>query len=540
MAEREKQSQVQIYLMKESVKSADEALRDVDFEVMSRSLRPPLEGVLLTKRSSTGKPKWAGFLEEGMGEDLPELKSASASAMILLAVRGRWFAVSYGYGRTLLDPSKIERPFGIRVVLNCIDPDQVRSVDSRTVEEMTFHTRRQASRTSDVSAFRLDVARDLLRGVTGTPRDASLASRISGAESVTLSAAITMGELPAKCAQLLEVYAGEQYKERFAWIDNLQLVSDPDELSVLEESLDTALAAGDFERMHLAPPEALDWENVSGFYYWEPDKSERFSDLDITDAIGVISQRSGLPVTADWLRRRHVWVEFREQEDALARYTLHSCLVFEADIDGELYVLSDGDWHRVNRTWADGVRARVNAIRPADDIALPSARPGEVEGDYNERAAAELGAKLLDKCIVRYGPGSDQFEVCDILTQADQLIHVKRKTQSATLSHLFNQGLNSAQMLAYHSDFRLAAQAEGKKKGVDLSREFPAESIRPWDFEVVYAIVAKANANWPNSLPFFSQLSLAEAADSVQRLGYRIALRLIPVEEQAAAKNEAA
>lgn len=534
MAEREKQVQVQIYLLKEAVKSADDALRDVDGEVLTRRLPAPLEGSLVTKRSFPDKPKWAGFLEEGMGTELGELKSASASAMILLASAGRWFAITYGYGRSFLDPSKIERRFGMRVALNCIDPDQVRSIDSRTVEEMTFHTRRQASRTSDVSAFRLDVARDFLRGVTGTPRDTTLASRISGAESVTLSAAITMEELPEKCAELLRVFGGEEYKERFAWIDNLQLVSDPDEVEKLETRLDAALSAADTERMHLAPPEALEWENVSGFFYWEPERSQKYADLDIDDALAAIGDHSSLPLTSESLRRRHVWVEYREQTTALAKFTLHSCLVFEVDVDGELFVLSDGDWHRVDRTWADSVRRRVGSIRAADDLPLPTAMPGEVEGDYNRRAAEELGAKLLDRCIVRYGPAGDQFEVCDILTAEDQLVHVKRKTQSTTLSHLFNQGLNSAEMLAYDSGFRLAAQASAASKGLDIATQFPEEQLQTSDFEVVYAIVARPSANWPASLPFFSQLSLAEAAGAIERLGYRVALRLIPVVEQSA------
>lgn len=530
MAERETQVQLQIYLLKESVASAKDAQRDL--KVIIRDLPAPLEGILVTRQSFMNTPKWAGFLEDGMGIQLEELKSTSASALVLLKSSGRWFAVSYGYGRTFLDPSKIERRFGMKVVLNCIDPDQVRSIDSRTVEEMTFHTRRQASRTSDVSAFRLDASRDLLRGVTGIPRDSSLASRISGAESVTVSAQVTMADLPTKCAELLAVYGGEEYKQRFAWIDNLQLVSDPDEIKDLDAALDAALSSNATDRMHLAPPETLDWENVSGFYYWDPENSSRFVDLDIDDALSIIRHNSHVPLTAESLHRRHLWVEYREQEIPLARFTMHSCLVFETDIDDRMYVLSDGDWHCIDVDWADGVRRRVERIRSADEIGLPESSAGEVESVYNERAAAAIGATLLDRCIVRYGPSGDQFEVCDILTPQGQLVHVKRKTQSATLSHLFNQGVNSAGMLAHDADFRRAAHDAAAKNGIDLTGVFPVEGVIPNNFEVVFGIVAKPNSRWPRSLPFFSQLSLSEATRNLENLGYRVALTLIPTVDQ--------
>lgn len=526
--ERTRQVQLQIYLMKKDVTTPGGAIREATDLVVSRRLPSPLDGFLLTRQSITGKPKWVGFLEEGLNEPLDELKTSSASALLVLKAAGRVFAVTYGYSKSALEPSRIERRFGLKVALNAIDAAQLRAVDSRTVEEMTLSTRRQASRTSEVSSFGLDTSRDLLRGVTGTPRDSSLGSRISGAESVTISAATTLADLPEMCARLLEVYAGQEYKERFSWIDHLQLVADPVVLTMLDQTLSESLACGDTERMHLAPPEVLDWQNVSGFYYWEPAKSTRHDELDIDNALQELAQHATGPITADYLRRQHLWVEFREGQ-SVPSYTLYSALVFEAELSGRLYVLSDGDWHEVDLNWAKSVRKQVASINTSG-LALPAAHHGEVEKDYNQRAAAELGALLMDRCIVRFGEGGDQFEFCDILTGRRQLVHIKRKTQSATLSHLFMQGQNSALLLAHDSSFRAAVQKVATKEGMDVTGLVPVDGALAKDYEVVFAVIAKPNAKWPNSLPFFSQLSLAGATKTLLGMGYAVSLALIPLE----------
>jgi uncharacterized protein (TIGR04141 family) len=50
-----------------------------------------------------------------------------------------------------------------------LDEDKLRSIDKKTFEAVSLHAREQASEDSGTAAFGLDVERDLLRAVTGTP-----------------------------------------------------------------------------------------------------------------------------------------------------------------------------------------------------------------------------------------------------------------------------------------------------------------------------------------------------------------------------------
>jgi Family of unknown function (DUF6119) len=105
------------------------------------------------------------------GADLGGLLTASSSAVLLIEAAQRHFAVTFGQGRHLLDPEAYEQDFGLKVVLNTVARDQLKSVDAKTIEETTLHTRRDVSRDSSFAAFGLDVSRDLLRAVTGTPQE---------------------------------------------------------------------------------------------------------------------------------------------------------------------------------------------------------------------------------------------------------------------------------------------------------------------------------------------------------------------------------
>jgi uncharacterized protein (TIGR04141 family) len=78
----------------------------------------------------------------------------------------------------------------------------------------------------------------------------------------------------------------------------------------------------------------------------------------------------------------------------------------------------------------------------------------EKEGPYNERLSKALqGAILLDKRTVSRSQAT-AIEICDVVTKTKQLVHVKRGTSSSSLSHLFAQGVVSAELLHMDSDFR--------------------------------------------------------------------------------------
>ncbi len=130
-----------------------------------------------------GAPKWTKFL--GLSEaETAKLTNLTAYGLVFIPVGERWFAVSFGLGHVKLDPDAFEQDFGLRVVLNTVDPDKLRSADIRTPDENTTSRRTQTARRSDQTAFSIDIERDIVRGLAGEPKDTGFAARVAGSDGL--------------------------------------------------------------------------------------------------------------------------------------------------------------------------------------------------------------------------------------------------------------------------------------------------------------------------------------------------------------------
>lgn len=175
----------------------------------------------------------------------------------------------------------------------------------------------------------------------------------------------------------------------------------------------------------------------------------------------------------------------------------------------------------------DRVAKKVSALANAATLVLPPAKVDEDEGTYNETVSGMPGFILMDqKCSHAF---SDPIEACDLFTSNKQFVHVKRKTRSATLSHLFSQGVISADSFMDEEAFRIDVKKLVKAKDKALANQMP-DKERPTarDFEVIYAILSKPTKEWPLSLPFFSQLNLMNAANHLERMGFTVSLVHVP------------
>ena len=145
-----------------------------------------------------------------------------------------------------------------------------------------------------------------------------------------------------------------------------------------------------------------------------------------------------------------------------------------------------------------GLRAR---LARGDQQALPQPRQtvdlppwylprGRTEYDYNSDAAVRRrGYLCLDRnASVRDPLGArSSLEICDLLGPRNELIHVKRAKGSAPLSHLFSQGLVSAQSLVSGPPTvreRFTATVAALPGGRTLPADFkPRRSLRHPDGE---------------------------------------------------------
>lgn len=529
-----------ILLLKEEVLDGSDALKDTQ-QALALNAFPlkdelPFTGTLYLKNTAPRPPAWQRFIEEGTAERLAGLFNQSSSALLVLESDNRLFCVSYGHARHWIDDDKIERRFGLIVTLNSVE--KIRSVDIQQIDTITRSTRTQTSRYAELENFGLDVRRDLMRSVTGEPDDQAFASQLTGADNLILCAAVSFHELGAKCSEALRRYRLLNYRERYPWIDHLRQVRDPIVTRRLDDALSESLRGGNLDKLFLAPPRVIDPQLHEGFRFTnEARDAPHRPDIDIESFLSLVPDKEQLSVES--LKRKYKVEHFHTDRQAFVdRFSVYDAIVFETEAAGAVYSLTCGEWFEIEGGYAQEVEREIRGLPHAHEIDLPSAVPGEHERDYNARAARDSAGYLLllDRRPVRYGGGRSSIEVCDLLSRDRHFIHVKPKTVSATLSHLFAQGLNSAQ--AFRDPvFREAVIA----LPCDPSHEeiFSNPEPDPREHTVVYAIITDSDRELAEALPFFSKQSLANAARELRNSGFRIKLKKVPLRAGAAPEGEA-
>lgn len=510
------------YLMKEGLTDPKDGLKQgVNAEAYQLRSGVPFDGVFFLQTSQQNPPGWAEFVNQGItGLSLPN--NVSSSGVLFVKKGKRYFAFSFGHGYHMLDPGRYLRDFGLRVALNRVDPDSLRSVDAKTVEDLTIHTRRQASAASRFETFGLNVSQDLVRAVTGTSADKNLATALTGSDGLAFTARLDFKDLGKKCADLLSAYQDTAYKKRFGFIDYVQRERDPAVVAALDDQLVKDVRAGSFGRTHMAPAEIVDWKGIAGFAYPEEnDTVPLHADLDPADYLATVPNAASLSL--DQLRHDRVSALDGGGGKALHEWRVYDLIVHEVDQSANTYVLSGGNWYKIAKTFAAKTRKKLNDNVATCAITFPQYAHAD-ENDYNSKVSAAEGWACLDADEV------DQTEVCDCFTPSRQFVHVKRKTKSATLSHLFNQGVVSGERFMGDPAFREGVREKlAKDYGAKFAKLIPKDRPHGADFEIAYAIVTKPTAKWPQSLPFFSILSLSNAADRLTRMNYRVTLgRITP------------
>jgi uncharacterized protein (TIGR04141 family) len=466
-------------------------------------------------------PRWAKYLEGQVSPALSGLVTASSSAVLLVEANGRLFAVTFGQGRYMVDDEALERDFGLRVVLNTVAPDQLKSVDAKTIDETTVHTRRDVSRESALSAFGLDVSRDLLRAVTGTPLDETLAHRLTGADSLGITTRVQLGGLRELASRLLEAHEAITYKQNFDFIDHLRPEKDPARIEELDGRLIEALATKEIDDVHLAAPQTLDWLELAGFRLSTVDGDE---DPAADPRISVyLASVVGKEIDLPRLRRDRLCA-MSSGDQVMAEWSIYRCIVYQVESGGALYVLTGGQWFRVDLAYKEQVYADVEALAKLEG--LPDADAGSGEDAYNVKAATALGGLCLDRKLV-YDGGPDKMEICDILTNARQMIHVKQRGSSSTLSHLFLQGLNSAERLLADEEFRKQARDVIEAENPTFVDLVPVARPDPANYEVGFVVITRSERSTPLTLPFFSVVSLRAATRALRGFGYGVSVAAV-------------
>lgn len=506
------------FLIKEDYEEFLDVIKsDIQYDVFPLKAEHNLEGVIVVGANSTQPPQWLDILRDMTGEEIQDLFNSSTRAVIFIKCEQRIFVYPFGFGRYLIKDEAIVKDFGIKVVLNSVQPHKLRSIDTATVNEITIHSRTQTSKTTSVNSFGIDVVKDFLKSVTGEPANTQLGKVITGKESIQLSYEFqeSFNEFHLLCTHLFDRYYSNNYKDNFSWVDNLQVVNDSLLKNLLNQKLLERINHREDDKLHIAPPEIIDWSNIGGFTFTP--NSQINDDLDIANYFNYINRHEKLEL--DQIKRHSVFVWDLGKENYI-KWKVYDCIVFETDYEQSKYILTMGNWFKVNEEFANLVEGYIREI-PDAILTLPECGASEKEGEYNLRVGNEDEDMItLDTKNINYN--GSQIEVCDLMTSSGHLIHVKPWKSSSTLSHLFSQGRVSAESLFQDKEFRILTKAKVKEINEDFANRINVEDFDPTHLEIVFAIIDKNENDLHERLPFFSKLNMMQSVKQLRNLRYNV------------------
>lgn len=512
-------TKLSIYLIK--AEYAADYTRAVEMNGVSSTQKLTDIGVVYTKKSTPHTPRWVtGFF----GNEVPSKLFVSSSASALLLTRiaskdeARLFAISFGYGYTLLKIEAIEERFGLRVALNACGAESLRKVRRTSVAGNARKTSEQLPRRSSIDEFGMDIERDLLEGVTvECDEDTLVAGSVTGGDALSLSADVDVHSIGDLLKKIYDLYKKDSYKQSFGWVDQISSVKSPAVIEALEKHTVELINAGN-PTLWLAVPEVINWESIEGFKIGRNRKLK--DDILIEDVLKSLGKK-GL-TDFDQLKRKRIRVIGEESGETLRQWSAAQCLYGELDYEGSVYCANGGKWYKLDQGYREAIEASFNRTE-ISQMDFPDCIASR-ESEYN-RCLAEADSvhrALLDAKNIEYGGGRSMIELCDVLCDDGSFIHVKFYSGSATLSHLFSQGLVSASLVKQDEEFVEAANEKIEAVAPGFEMRVGADTLK----EVIYGIATKEDGERPQ-IPFFSKVTLDYVKRQFGLMGVRVSIKAI-------------
>lgn len=504
-----------IYLIKSDFKEVEKIINQKNIEYEEEiKINRNLIGTLYLRKTYYNRPRWAEIFREYI--DLDKISaSGSPSALVLIKVNGRFLAITFGQGRFLLVQDCWEERFGLKVALNLIGENKIKSLDKKTFDSISLISREQASKEIKAEEFGLDIEKDLLSAVVGFPNDNSIGERISGMDSFKIATRTELDSIHDLCKIILNKYEDNSYKNKYPWVDHLAEVKDKQMVKELDEELVNYIINKNFEKCWAVVPEIINWDQIEGFKYGFTSRSPIHYDIHLPEFIDERIKDNEIDI--ETLKNRYVHF-VRDDHESINKWSIYKCIYCEVIKENNTYILNGAKWYKIDNDFVIQLNEFYDSIQECK-LSFPEYNH-DSETEYNEYVSKQNNnIALMDRKFV------NNIEFCDLYDKDKIIIHVKRYGGSSVLSHLFMQGLNSAEL--FQSDEKFRSLVNDKLPDTHKIENYTNRPIHG-EYEVVFAVIHDSE-NTKLEIPFFSKLTLRTIAKRLDLFGYKVSKKKISV-----------
>lgn len=510
-----------IYLLKEGFNPTNTLKDNHGLQMVNPSeANLPTNAVMYILNNNSTAPWWKNYWNVNI-----DLQQSLKGALVFLKINDtNWVTLTFGSTYHKIKDEAFVHDFGIRTTLNALDPSKIKSTDILSPENAK-RQRIQSPTASGLNFFDFRTDEIILKKMTGSVKNeyVSLFKNITGGSSLKVSSNLPATQITNLCNHLLVIYKKEDYKTSFPEIQNIVPVTDPNLLSILNNKLIEAFNQDPAPmELVLAIPEIFDYETEYYIKYSGEGSSKlEFTDVFIKGYRDYLEEKEIESIESIGKFKSHKLKILDANNITIKEYQIFKSLLFDCEHDQNMYHFCEGEWYHINRDFVQKLSEELDPLFvDAHDILHQCEH--KMEDDYNE-SVKDVNSNVicLDKTSITPA-GQSAIEPCDLIYINDQYLefaHIKISTRSASLSHLFNQGINSAELL------RINEESQAKLKYLTDSKPEMSALIDSGSFKVTYGIITKKQGLKTKGLPLFSRISLLRTINSLKAM--RIPVQIV-------------
>ncbi len=505
-----------IYLLKDGFDSSNSLKPNHGLDKKFKAKKLPEGSSLFISDKYETIPWWVDYFSI-----TGEITQKNKGALVFLPVANRVFALCFGHVYHNLLDIAYEYDFGLRVTLNSLDPRELKSAD--IVDPGAARRKRtQLPITNDLTYLDFDSNSEILKSLTGKVKKeyAKLFSNATGSSSLKVGMKIEPQELPKICETLIELYNSKDYLESFPNIQKIMPEKDPQEILKLDNLLLESFKQHD-ESLELTIPDIVDYrDNIYCTFKGIQKTLNIYSDINIQKLYEYIGDKLQSLTLVNF---KKLSMDLCNNEGLTSHsYSIYRCMIFDKklskDNEDVIYHLCDGDWYKVEANYLKELTSYINS--KCINSSLPHYDHDNVEKNirayseenYNEDVPKKLSNFIcLDQTDIS-PEGHSQIEPCDLISYDENFCnfyHIKISSRSSQLSHLFNQGSNSIELLLLETQCSDKLIKLINEKGAKPLTQKLEESIVSKKFKLIYGIITRKPQKYASdNLPLFSKVSL--------------------------------
>lgn len=497
---------------------------------------------LVTGAMSKGRADWCSAVTS-LTEEEVEIGGVTPAGVLLVrpsgdeAVEGGVaYALSYGMGFQLLEPSRIDNLFGQRIAIRAADPGKLRSLTVTTMDERSRTSRATIPQGDGLLGFGVgDVGEAVSRIVAiadlaNLSRSTGELLQIRGSDALNVPLGLTAEEVLTDLDVLEDLLATDPLPS-LKILEQLAAVKNPETRKRLDDLLSSALD-GSGGNVGLAwPHERVDENGTPDS--WVPSRlwsrgrnGARPGQPEWSDVRAALNE---VPAGKRLARLDSATIQLcrdEEGEEPISQaIPLRRWIAFEGDLDDRTYALYDGSWYQIHHDYVGNINRMAKELfeRPVDDLDFPDWDAAHDEEAYNKTLAAALGGVCLDRKLITTDLHRRGIEACDVYLPDGTLIHVKKTEKSAAASHLLAQALVSADALCNDDQARKKLRARIEALGGS------ADGVERKPSRVVLAMYkGEGKPVTAESLFTFTKVNLVRQVASLEERG--VSVRVVSIE----------